>query len=103
MISYVKLKNNKINLKKMENTYFEENNNQKFIESIDHLLLQTKAHFSLLKQPFSDLEDKVSSTNSFLNHFFKVLATGFASLSNKIEISNFLHLMTIKNLIGLEN
>lgn len=84
----------------MENTDLQQNNDKHFIESIDYLLQLTKYHFNFLVHPFSDLEDKVITTNTFLNQFFKVLVKGFGSLPNNIDISCLMHLMTVKNFIG---
>ena len=87
----------------MENINCHQSNEKKFADTIDYLLQLTKSHFCFLTHPLSDQEDKVTSTNIYLNQLFKGLASGFAYLSQNIEISNLLHLMKIKNIIGLED
>ena len=87
----------------MQQNINQQTHNPKFIESLDYLLQLTKSHFSFLSHPICDLEDKVTSTNHFLQQFFKVLGTGLASLSKDIQLDNFIHLLAFKNFVGLKD
>ena len=87
----------------MESTIIQIENENKLTESINYILNLTKSHFQFLTHPLSDLEDKVNTTNIFLNHFFKALTFGFSSLSQNININNLQHFITFKNYIGLKD